>query len=121
MRLRVEPDHFTGWVNHQQQDVIDYLREESLCSEPGFGASVSGSLTTTGAGSRQDPDSGPRGPAPDCLCCHIRYASPTRSTRNHQGLGNRLLDDFPKDADGSSVECRERLGGLLRYDYRAAA
>ncbi len=41
--------------------------------------------------------------------------------RNHQGLGNRLLDDFPQDADGRSVECRERLGGLLRYYYRAAA
>ena len=26
--------------------------------------------------------------------------------RNHQGLGNRLLDDFPQDADGPSVECR---------------
>ena len=34
--------------------------------------------------------------------------------RNHQGLGNRLLDDFPQDADEPSVECRERLGGLLR-------
>ena len=41
--------------------------------------------------------------------------------RNHQGLGNRLLDDIPQDADGPSVECRERLGGLLRYYYRAAA
>ena len=26
-----------------------------MCSEPGFGASVSGSLTTTGAGSRSRP------------------------------------------------------------------
>ena len=34
--------------------------------------------------------------------------------RNHQGLGNRLLDGFPQDADGPSVECRERLGGLLQ-------
>ena len=41
--------------------------------------------------------------------------------RNHQGLGNRLLDDFHQDADGSNVECRKRLGGLLRYYYRAAA
>ncbi len=42
--------------------------------------------------------------------------------RNHQGLGNRLID--PQEevgaADGS-VECRERLGGLLRYYYRQAA
>ena len=26
-----------------------------------------------------------------------------------------------QDGDGPSVECRERLGGLLRYYYRAAA
>jgi transposase InsO family protein len=42
--------------------------------------------------------------------------------RNHQGLGNRLID--PQEevgaADGS-VACRERLGGLLRYYYRQAA
>ena len=42
--------------------------------------------------------------------------------RNHQSLGNRLID--PLDAIGSidgSVACRERLGGLLRYYYRQAA
>ncbi len=42
--------------------------------------------------------------------------------RNHQGLGNRLID--PQDEIGSadgSVACRERLGGLLRYYYREAA
>ena len=42
--------------------------------------------------------------------------------RNHQGLGNRILD--PQEqiciSDGS-VECRERLGGLLRYYHRQAA
>ncbi len=42
--------------------------------------------------------------------------------RNHQGLGNRLIDPQEQvgTADGS-VECRERLGGLLRYYYRQAA
>jgi transposase InsO family protein len=42
--------------------------------------------------------------------------------RNHQGLGNRLID--PRDEIGStdgSVSCRKRLGGLLRYYYRQAA
>ena len=42
--------------------------------------------------------------------------------RNHQGLGNRLID--PQDEVGTtdgSVECRERLGGLLRYYDRQAA
>jgi uncharacterized protein len=41
--------------------------------------------------------------------------------RNHQGKGNVLL--FPRDADirrVGSVQCRERLGGLLHYYYREA-
>jgi putative transposase len=42
--------------------------------------------------------------------------------RNHQSLDNRLLE--PVDDVGPAVgpiECRERLGGLLRYYYRHAA
>jgi transposase InsO family protein len=42
--------------------------------------------------------------------------------RNHQGLGNRLIE--PSAEVGSAngdVECRERLGGLLKYYYRRAA
>jgi hypothetical protein len=41
--------------------------------------------------------------------------------RNHQGLGNRIID--PADEVGrveGELECREHLGGLLRYYYRAA-
>ena len=41
--------------------------------------------------------------------------------RNHQGLGNQLIDpgDEVSRLEGD-VECRERLGGLLRYYYRKA-
>ena len=42
--------------------------------------------------------------------------------RNHQGRGNVLL--FPASIDiprVGAVQCRERLGGLLRYYYRQAA
>ncbi len=40
---------------------------------------------------------------------------------NHQGLGNKIIDpDFASGAE-SEVQCRERLGGLLRYYYRDAA
>ena len=42
--------------------------------------------------------------------------------RNHQGLGNQLLE--PGEEVGRTTgqrECRERLGGLLRYDYRRKA
>jgi transposase InsO family protein len=42
--------------------------------------------------------------------------------RNHQGLGNRLIDPWGEigSIDGS-VACSERLGGMLRYYYRDAA
>ena len=42
--------------------------------------------------------------------------------RNHQGLENELID--PGDGVGviaGTIECRERLGGLLRYYHRRAA
>ncbi len=44
------------------------------------------------------------------------------SERNHQGLGNKLIE--PGDEvgrRGGEVACRERLGGMLRYYYRKAA
>jgi putative transposase len=50
------------------------------------------------------------------------YVAHFHFERNHQGKGNRLL--FPEPvAHGSatgSVDCRTRLGGLLRYYARAA-
>ena len=42
--------------------------------------------------------------------------------RNHQGLGNLLIgpgDEVGRDV--GDVQCREQLGGLLRYYYRDAA
>jgi putative transposase len=42
--------------------------------------------------------------------------------RNHQGLANRLI--APEASVGHScgpVRCRERLGGLLKYNHRSAA
>jgi hypothetical protein len=46
------------------------------------------------------------------------------SERNHQGKGNVLLfpaaEERPKGRM-SPIECRERLGGLLKYYHRRAA
>ncbi len=42
--------------------------------------------------------------------------------RNHQGLGNQIIE--PSNEVGTvagKIECRERLGGMLRYYYRDAA
>jgi transposase InsO family protein len=49
------------------------------------------------------------------------YVEHYHGERNHQGIGNRLIDSSAADSRGSgSIECRERLGGLLRYYRRAA-
>jgi transposase InsO family protein len=40
--------------------------------------------------------------------------------RNHQGLGNELIERSSATGQGR-VGCRERLGGLLKYYYRRAA
>jgi putative transposase len=50
------------------------------------------------------------------------YSRHYHHERNHQGKSNRLLfpdgnERFPKS---HSVECRHRLGGLLKYYRRAA-
>jgi hypothetical protein len=50
------------------------------------------------------------------------YVEHFHAERNHQGKGNVLL--FPRSADTrreGHVQCRERLGGLLRYYHREAA
>ena len=44
-----------------------------------------------------------------------------RFERNHQGLGNELLEHAPAPANTNGrVERRERLGGLLNFYRRAA-
>ena len=50
------------------------------------------------------------------------YLEHFHSERNHQGLGNKIIE--PGDEVGTvagKIECRERLGGMLRDYYRRAA
>ena len=50
------------------------------------------------------------------------YVAHYHSERNHQGLGNRLiLCDPARGGAVGPIRCRERLGGRLKYYYRAAA
>jgi putative transposase len=50
------------------------------------------------------------------------YVEHYHKERNHQGLGNSIIEPGEEvgQHDGE-IECRERLGGLLRYYYRNAA
>jgi len=42
--------------------------------------------------------------------------------RNHQGLENKIIrPDFTEFPTHGTINCRKRLGGLLRYYYRKAA
>jgi hypothetical protein len=50
-------------------------------------------------------------------------STPKQVERNHQGNGNKLLTPDAGDAPkprGQAIECRQRLGGLLKYYARAA-
>jgi putative transposase len=51
----------------------------------------------------------------------ITYLAHYHAERNHQGLGNRLIE--PEHGVGETVgrvRCRKHLGGMLRYYYRHA-
>ena len=48
------------------------------------------------------------------------YVVHYNTERNHQGLGNRLIDP-PASFGSGTVRRRDRVGGLLRYYYREAA
>ena len=42
--------------------------------------------------------------------------------RNHQGIGNRLLEPIARVSSAyKPIRCRERLEGMLNYYYREAA
>ena len=50
------------------------------------------------------------------------FATHYHGERNHQGLGNCLIDPGGEvGQEIGDVQCRERLGGMLRYYYRDAA
>ncbi len=57
------------------------------------------------------------------LCQAVKeYSEHYHFERNHQGLDNELIEE-PSDEPhiGGDVECRERMGGILRYYYQRAA
>jgi transposase InsO family protein len=47
------------------------------------------------------------------------YVEHYHRERNHQGLGNALIDDITHRLTGTRIRRRPRLGGLLNYYERA--
>lgn len=51
-----------------------------------------------------------------------QYLNYYHAERNHQGLDNTIIDPGGEVGQvAGKVECRERLGGMLRYYYRDVA
>jgi putative transposase len=49
------------------------------------------------------------------------FVSHYHTERNHQGIGNLLIFPEPRDPDRTGpLQCRQRLGGMLKYYERAA-
>ena len=50
------------------------------------------------------------------------YAAHYHGERNHQGIGNRLIEPkAPGSVSTGPARCSERLGGMLRFYHRTAA
>jgi hypothetical protein len=50
------------------------------------------------------------------------YVEHYHAERNHQGLQNSLIEpDQTTGTDNGTIDCRERLGGMLKYYHRRAA
>jgi hypothetical protein len=50
------------------------------------------------------------------------YVVHYQTERNHQGVGNRLLEPLALvSANDETIHCHERLGGMLNYYRRVAA
>jgi hypothetical protein len=50
------------------------------------------------------------------------YLEHYHQERNHQGLGNRLIENLPANDNATGpVRCRQRLGGVLNFYHREAA
>ena len=50
------------------------------------------------------------------------YVVHYHSERNHQGVGNRLLEPLATVSSiDEPIRCRVRLGGMLNFYYREAA
>jgi putative transposase len=49
------------------------------------------------------------------------YVAHYNGERPHQGLGGRFIVPPANENMTASIQCRERLGGLLRFYHRQAA
>jgi putative transposase len=53
-------------------------------------------------------------------CTIAEFVTHYQSERNHQGIGNELIQPLDRANDKGPVRRRQRIGGVLNYYYRAA-
>ena len=124
-----------GWIRRRQLDVIEYLREENRVLREQMGkrrwrftddqrrrlaakAKGLGRRVLRELGTIVTPDT--------LLRWHrrliaVKYLEHYHSERNHQGLGNRLIQPDRQRPAVGPIECRQRLGGMLSFYHRQAA
>lgn len=49
------------------------------------------------------------------------YLEHYHAERNHQGIDNRLIEDQEEQTTDGVIQCRERLGGMLKHYHQTAA
>jgi putative transposase len=49
------------------------------------------------------------------------YVAHYHIERNHQGLEGRLIEPPANDSGTGPIDCRDRVGGLLRFYHRQVA
>ncbi len=55
-------------------------------------------------------------------CVVNEYVEHYHAERNHQGIGNRLIEGMHDGTDNASpIVSQKRVGGMLKYYHRAAA
>jgi putative transposase len=119
------------WMEQVVRNLLDaadgFLRGKRyliLDRDPLYTKEFRGAMKRGGVEVLRLPPSSPNLPLGEC---HLRrsvaeYVRHYRLERNHQGLGNDLIEGAPGPANTNGrIERRERLGGLLNFYHRAAS
>ena len=104
-----------GWVSRRQQRVIEYLVEETRVLREQLG----GSVPRLNDDQRRRLAAKGQALGRRALAEVATIVTPDNRERNHQGIGNELIDGHPSTGLGD-VRSTDRLGGILRYYHRAA-
>jgi hypothetical protein len=140
----IQPFHLlvialSGWLNRQQQAVIDYLIEENrVLKEQLEGQRLrftDEQRIRLAVKANAFAERFVRSIKDECLDRIILFGEVSlrrtlreyvthlfRSERNHQGVENRLLEPcITGNSPDGPIQCRERLGGMLNFYYWEAA